>query len=363
VGRDYPFVPPSSGGGGGGGVTSVNGLTGVVVLTKASIGLASVDNTADAAKNVLTATKLFTARNINGVAFDGTANITVADSTKLAIANNLSDLANPTIARTNLGLGGASILNVGVITGTVCAGDDSRLTNSRAPNGAATGDLTGSYPAPTIAANAVTNAKAAQMAANTIKGNNTGALANSLDLTVAQVTAMLDQFTTLLKGLVPASGGGTTNFLRADGTWALPSGGGGGSTVNFGTADIDFGTFPNGSSHTSVVITGQAGILASSNLQAWIFPTATADHTSDEHVVETISIKAGDIVAGVGFTVYGVNTNMLSEPSLIAGGANSIQQATATTIVNKNAQPANFTDIGGKSTMLYGKYKIAWQWI
>jgi len=29
-------------------------------------------------------------------------------------------------------------------------------------------------------------------------------------------------------GVVPASGGGTTNFLRADGTWAAPAGGGGG---------------------------------------------------------------------------------------------------------------------------------------
>ncbi len=31
-------------------------------------------------------------------------------------------------------------------------------------------------------------------------------------------------------GLVPASGGGTTNFLRADGTWAAPAGGGGGAS-------------------------------------------------------------------------------------------------------------------------------------
>lgn len=29
-------------------------------------------------------------------------------------------------------------------------------------------------------------------------------------------------------GLAPASGGGTSNFLRADGTWAAPPGGGGG---------------------------------------------------------------------------------------------------------------------------------------
>jgi hypothetical protein len=35
--------------------------------------------------------------------------------------------------------------------------------------------------------------------------------------------AMLNEFTSLLKGLVPASGGGTKNFLRADGTWADPN--------------------------------------------------------------------------------------------------------------------------------------------
>lgn len=51
-------------------------------VTKAQVGLSSVDNTADSTKNVLSATKLATARTINGVAFDGTADITVADSTK-----------------------------------------------------------------------------------------------------------------------------------------------------------------------------------------------------------------------------------------------------------------------------------------
>lgn len=50
-------------------------------------------------------------------------------------------------------------------------------------------------------------------------------------LSGTQATAVLDTFTTSLKGLAPASGGGTTNFLRADGTWAAPAGGGGGSTT------------------------------------------------------------------------------------------------------------------------------------
>jgi hypothetical protein len=54
-----------------------------LAFTKSDVGLGSVDNTADAAKDVLSATKLFTARNINGVAFDGSANITInaVDST------------------------------------------------------------------------------------------------------------------------------------------------------------------------------------------------------------------------------------------------------------------------------------------
>jgi hypothetical protein len=36
-------------------------------------------------------------------------------------------------------------------------------------------------------------------------------------------------FTATAEGAVPASGGGTVNFLRADGTWAAPAGGGGGA--------------------------------------------------------------------------------------------------------------------------------------
>lgn len=77
-----------------------------------------------------------------------------------------------------------------------------------------------------ISNNGITNALLAQMAANTIKGNNTGGAANALDLTTAQITAMIDHFTSALRGSVPASGGGTSNFLRADGTWSTPPAGG-----------------------------------------------------------------------------------------------------------------------------------------
>jgi hypothetical protein len=78
-----------------------------------------------------------------------------------------------------------------------------------------------------IADNAVDNAKVADMATATLKGRVTAGTGNPEDLTGTQATTLLDVFTTTLKGLAPASGGGTANFLRADGTWAAPAGGGG----------------------------------------------------------------------------------------------------------------------------------------
>lgn len=47
------------------------------------------------------------------------------------------------------------------------------------------------------------------------------------DLSVNR-TLDVSNFGTAARGVVPASGGGTTNFLRADGTWAAPPAGGGG---------------------------------------------------------------------------------------------------------------------------------------
>jgi hypothetical protein len=41
----------------------------------------------------------------------------------------------------------------------------------------------------------------------------------------SRLTYPLGVFTSTEDGLVPASGGGTTNFLRADGTWSVPAGG------------------------------------------------------------------------------------------------------------------------------------------
>lgn len=81
----------------------------------------------------------------------------------------------------------------------------------------------------TIGNGVVTLAKQADVATASIMGRVTAGTGSQEALTGTQATTLLDTFTSALKGLAPASGGGTTNFLRADGTWAAPPGGGGGS--------------------------------------------------------------------------------------------------------------------------------------
>lgn len=107
-----------------------------------------------------------------------------------------------------------------------------QANTAKVGNATHTGDVTGST-ALTIASNAVSNAKLADMATGTIKGRLLGTTGDPQDLTGTQVTSMLDTFTETLKGLVPPPGGAPSGaFLRDDGTWAVPAGGGSGGIAD-----------------------------------------------------------------------------------------------------------------------------------
>lgn len=71
-------------------------------------------------------------------------------------------------------------------------------------------------------------------------------------------TANLGVFSDTLQGVVPASGGGATNFLRADGSWQ-PSGGVGSGIVRSATVVAD-NTTGGTSAGTDYVYVASAGI-------------------------------------------------------------------------------------------------------
>ena len=145
-----------------------------------------------------------------------------------AVINGLVE--NQPLASNNLSAStitaSSTIMATGAITASNFSGSSSG-TNTGDQTITLTGDVTGSGTssfAATISASAVTLAKMANLPANTFIGNNTGVSATPLALTSTQATAMLNLFTSSLQGVVPASGGGTTTFLRADGTFATPPG-------------------------------------------------------------------------------------------------------------------------------------------
>lgn len=200
---------------------------------------------------------------------------------------------------------------------TITEGNDARLSDERVPidlsvtaakiaaNAVETAKINAlAVTTAKIANSSVTNAKLANMAANTLKGNNTGAPAAPADLTATQVTALLDVFTTTLKGLAPASGGGTTNFLRADGTWAAPPGGGGTVTsVGAGAGLVDSGTATDPvldvvAADATIVVNANdiaAGVMQTANIADEAVTLAKLQHVATASFLGRSTAGTGDV--------------------------------------------------------------------
>lgn len=111
------------------GVASVNGQTGVVVLTKAHVGLGNADNTADLDKPVSSATQAA----LNGKSDAGHTHA-IANVTGLQAALDGKSATGHTHTLAQItDVGNAASRNVGSAAGTVCAGDDARLSDARTP--------------------------------------------------------------------------------------------------------------------------------------------------------------------------------------------------------------------------------------
>ena len=126
-----------------------------------------------------------------------------------------------------------------------------------------------------------------------------------------------------------------------------------------GTAILDFGAFP-GASDAAVAVIGQAAIVSGSLVEAWIRPEATADHTADEHMMETLKVFAGNIIAGTGFTIYGLNTSQLNEP---VPDQTAFKSPTFVRIMHgRQDEQANANYGGGTGTRIWGRWTCAWVW-
>ena len=181
-------------------------------------------------------------------------------------------------------------------------------------------NVTGSIAAQTLTlgwAGTLANARLAAMAANTVKGNNTASAATPIDLTAAQLNAMLPIFTSTLNGLAPSSGGGTINFLRADGIWAAPAGGGNvtsvGTPVNGQWAQWTGATSIQGVTTASMPFVQKAG------------DTMTGDLTISK-TAPTLNLTksaSGDSSAVFGFNGTNARWSMTLGNSVTEGGSNA----------------------------------------
>lgn len=101
-------------------VGAINELnSGKLGKTEKANSAVTADKAGSCTGNSATATKLQTARTINGVSFDGTANITVADNTKMPLSGNHTKSGNLTIT-------GSCNANTVTATGNITAYSDRR---------------------------------------------------------------------------------------------------------------------------------------------------------------------------------------------------------------------------------------------
>lgn len=153
------------------------------------------------------------------------------------------------LVKTTLAVGDALFYTHGSGWKSVDA-DGNDKTNASGGGGISDGDkgdvtVSSSGTVWTIDNDAISNAKLANMATATIKGRTTAGTGDPEDLTATQATALLnamvgDSGSGGTKGLVPAPAAGDAaagKFLKADGTWAAPSGSGDAIQADIQTQD------------------------------------------------------------------------------------------------------------------------------
>ena len=188
----------------------------------------------------------------------------------------------------------------GTGSGTFCQGNDSRLSDARTPTAHASTHRSGG--------------------SDSIKLDDLAAPDDNTDLNA----------TTSAHGLLPKLGGGSTNYLRADGTWAAPPGGGGDVTAASNLTD-------------TAVVVGDGGAKGVKTTGVKINSSGYmgVDQTPDAN----IALKT----SGIAFPDFGVNVGSTTTYNNYAVGVSS----------NFNFHSANQDyEITGLSDAVAGKLVI-----
>ena len=118
-------------------------------------------------------------------------------------------------------------------------------------------------------------------------------------------------------------------------------GSGGGTSPTSGVATLNFGAFP-GTPQASVTVSAIDAADPNAEIDAWVIPVATTDHSADEHTYDPPRVSAA--ISGSTIIVTGFPSGRdMSVPPGTPFGASPSQQP-----------------IGEIQCMPYGQWSVAW---